>query len=239
MGPRKRTLGFRSRSTLEHLPCPSPNPLLERSCRNVEPHDERRPARLLRPEPVRSLDERAARLGHLERPHDAAAVVWVHGRSSDRIDRDERRVRAPRVAVVAALPGPPRLLVDRGRDLQVAERRAEVQAGTAGDDGDAPCLDDLVDRRVREVGVLGDGHVLVEISNGHEPGRGDGLIREDRKASVDLERIRRDDLRSQARREPLGDGGLPGCRRPEDREDVVVHRGHAPWGTPAHHPLRS
>ena len=99
--------------------------------------------------------------------------------------------------------------------------------------------DELVDRLVCERGVLADGHRLREVADRDEPRRLGRLVREDRQAAVDLERVGGDDLGAELGREGLRDRGLAGRRRAEDRDDLVRQSGHVPWGTPAHHPLRA
>ena len=89
-----------------------------------------------------------------------------------------------------------------------------------------------------EVRVFADRHRLREVADGYEAGRDGWLVREQRKPSVDLERVGGDDLRTEAIGERLCDRGLARGGRAEDRDDLV-QSGQVLWGTPAHHPLRA
>jgi hypothetical protein len=133
-------------------------------------------------------------------------------------------------AVVALLPALARPGRRRGWHAQVRERRAQVEAGAAGEDGRPAGREELVDGSVRELGVLGDGGLVQERPDRDEPCRPRRLRREHRHAAVDLHRVGRDDLAAEPVCDGFGDRGLPGCRRPEDGQDL---RGHAPaWRAP-------
>ena len=66
-----------------------------------------------------------------------------------------------------------------------------------------------------------------------------GLVREDGKAAVDLQRVGRDDFGAELVGDAARDGRLPGGGRAEDRDDFAPQSGHFTWGTPAHHPLQA
>ena len=144
-----------------------------------------------------------------------------------------------RIAVVLALGVSAVRGLHGRRNLEVDERCTQVQPGAPRDDGRAVRADELVDGFVCEQGELACGHGLREVTDSDEPGRLRRLVRENREAAIDLERICRDDLRAEAAREGMCHGGLAGCRRAEDRNDLDAQSGDFSWGTPAHHPLRA
>ena len=93
------------------------------------------------------------------------------------------------VALLPALTGPrPR----RRRELELGERRSEVEPRPADHDRRPPAGEDLVDRGVGQRRVLADGGLVVEGPDGDEPGR--RLIRQDRQALVRLHCISRYEL---------------------------------------------
>ena len=121
--------------------------------------------------------QRMPRLRELQRAHDAAAVVRVHGGGRRRIDGRQRGVRPGRPAlVVQALCGVADAVRRLGRERHVGERRAHVEAAPAAHDRDAAAVEDLVDRIVGEVRVLGDGALVARLPHGDEmvrrPARG-------------------------------------------------------------------
>ncbi len=63
---------------------------------------------------------------------------------------------------------------------------------------------------------LPDGHLLGGRADGDQSRGMRRLVRENREPAVDLERVDRDHLGLEARRDRLRDGALPGRRRPED-----------------------
>ena len=137
--------------------------LLQDAARDVEPEDDRRQARFGGPEPVSVRAQRRSELGELQCAHHATAVIRMKPRCGVRIALREDGVRAlgPE-PVVGALP-PRSLLLRRGRwKAQLCERGAKVEAGAAGDDRGPAVVDQLVDRCVRQAGVVGDGALVVQ-----------------------------------------------------------------------------
>src|SRR5262249_22475702 len=119
-------------SSFEHLPGSGIDPAVELLARDVQPHDERRMACVLSPEPV--APEGMPRLCQLESADHTTAVIRVNGGSRLRVELGEKSVR-----VLGAL-----LVVDRVPALactrcgcrgnrEVGKRCAEVQPGAADD----------------------------------------------------------------------------------------------------------
>ncbi len=129
---------------------------------------------LLLPQPV--AGERVAGLGELERAHDSAAVVRVHGRRGSGVALGEQRVGGLGTLVVEALAPLARAGRGCGRHVQATEGGAEVQTGAADDHGCATGRERCVDRRVGEHLVLGDRCLVVELPDRDERGR-DWLVR--------------------------------------------------------------
>ena len=86
---------------------------------------------------------------------------------------------ASTAASVACAPGRPTLVVQAlcgvadavrclGRERHVGERRPHVEAAPAAHDRDAAAVEDLVDRIVGEVRVLGDGALVARLPHGDE-----------------------------------------------------------------------
>ena len=114
-------------------------------------------SRLPCPEPVTRGPERRSRLDELERPHDPPPVVRVNGLGRGRIAAREQRVcpLAPSrsYSSLVALAG---AAGRRGRKLELRQRRAKIEPGSAGHDRHPAGGEDLVDRGVRERCVLPD-----------------------------------------------------------------------------------
>ena len=156
-----------------------------------------------------------------------------------RVELAKPLVRRVRILVVEAFETGASRGRSCRRDVQVDERRTEVQTRPACDDSAPPGRHEVVDLGLRKRCILAHGHRLGHVADGDETGAPGGLVRQDRQAAIHLKRVGGDDLGADAIGESLRDLGLAGSRRAEDRDDLVAHFGHAPWGTPAHHPLRS
>ena len=139
--------------------------------RDVEPDDHRRVARRVRPEPVGVGRERRPGLCELERTHDAAAVVRVHGGGRSRIELRQALVRRVRVLVVEPRPALARARLRRRRQLELRERGPQVEARPADDDRRLALGEDLVDRGVCQRRVGTDRRFLVERPDRDEPRR--------------------------------------------------------------------
>lgn len=108
-------------------------------------------SRVALPQPAPRRRKRAARLGELERPHHAPPIVWMHCGGRGRIPFRERGVRARGAGlVVDALPAFARSFGRRGRESQLRQGGAEVEAGPAGDDCRPAGGEDRVDCHVRQ-----------------------------------------------------------------------------------------
>ena len=195
---------------------------------DLQTQDRGGTACLRRPEAVLPHNERGARLGELERPDQALAVVRVHGGRRARIELLQPAVR--RVAIRVHLGRDPcaSLGCNCRRDVEVGERSAEVEPGPARHDCDSALGDERIDLAMRERRVRRDAHLLVKAADRDQTRRPRGLVGEDGEAAVDLHRVRRDHPRPETVGESLGDGGLPGCRRTEDGDDLGLrHRPNA------------
>ena len=200
---------------VEHRPRPFLDAPAELFHRDIETDHQRRVTRLVLPQPV--AGERVAGLGELERAHDPAAVVRVHGRGGSGVALGEERVGSLGTLVVEALPPLARAGLGRRRHVQAAQGSAEVQTGAADDHGCSPGRERSVDRRMGELLVLGDRCLVVELPDRDERRR--RLVGQDRQAAVELCRVGRDELGRDLARDRLGDGALAARRRPEEPED--------------------
>ena len=86
--------------------------------------------------------------------------------------------------------------------------------------GDPAGVDQLVDRCVRQAGVVGDGALVVQRPDAHETRRPVRLRREDRQTAIRLHRIGGQDLTAEAIGDRLCDGRLARGGRAEDRDDA-------------------
>ena len=124
-----------------------------------------------------ALHSRPAILGRLElagveqlqRAHDALAVVRVDPLGRPRRAARELGVQRRRPAPLE-LGGPvlARALGRRRSQIELGERRAQVQAGAADDDRAPPGGQQPIDLGVRELGVLADAERRVERQEGDE-----------------------------------------------------------------------
>src|SRR5262249_57247081 len=97
--------------------------------------------------PVGGGRKRRARRRELERAYDAPAVVRMYACCGRRVALGEERVRALRAQlVVDALPALALARSGRRRQLEVGERRAQIEPRAADDDRRPPGRHDLVDR---------------------------------------------------------------------------------------------
>ena len=105
---------------------------------NIEAEDQRRPARVGGPQPVGGRSQRRAELGELERPDDPPSVVGMQPCRRAGITLRQDAVRALRSEpVVELLPLCPLLRARRRRQLELRQRCAKIEAGTAGHHGGA------------------------------------------------------------------------------------------------------
>ena len=120
------------------------------------------------------------------------------------------------------------------REVELHERRAQVQAGATGDDRGAPHGEDVVDRPVGRSGVGPRGgcarerEVADEMVGDLTPLLDCGAVRSDLQAAVALERIGDDDFPVEGEGGVVREGALPGCRRTEQREDLRIRRRRRP-----------
>ena len=115
-------------------------------------------------------------LGELERSHDSAAVVRVHGRGGSGVALGEQRVGGFGTLVVEALPPLARAGRGRRRHVQATQGSAEVQTRAADDHGCSTGRERSVDRGMGERLVLGDRCLVVEPPDRDERA-GDWLVR--------------------------------------------------------------
>ena len=148
----------------------------------------------------------------------------MHRGRGSRVPLGQDGVRGARVLVDSPLDPRQRRLVNRGRKLEIGQGCAEVEPRAARHDRRSTRGDELVDLRVRERRELADGHLLVERADPDEPGVERRLVREDRQAAVDLQRVDGHHLGPEPRRRRLCDGALARGGRAEDRD----HLGKAP-----------
>ena len=114
----------------------------------------------------------------------------------------------------------------RRRELESGESGPEVEAGPPDHDRRLSGSQDLVDRVVRELLVLGNRTFVLELPDADEPRRLRRLVGQDRQATVRLHRIRRYELGRKSGRQLLSDGGLARSGRPEQRQHQIAP--HAP-----------
>src|SRR5207244_12672766 len=94
---------------------------------------------------------------------DPAGVVRMHACRGRRIPLGQQCMRAfGAQLVVDRLPALALPRCRRRWQLEIRQRRPEVEPRTADEDRSSPGGDDLVDRRVREPLVAADGDVLIE-----------------------------------------------------------------------------
>src|SRR5205823_14957096 len=140
--------------------------------REVEADDDRRVARIRAPEPVAGSPERSPRVRELERAHDATLIVRMDGGGRGGIALGEQLVGAfcadgfVEALPVLALPG-----ARRRWKLQRRKRSPQVEAGSTGHDRCPAGCQDLVDRLVRTLLVLGHGGFVSEVPDPDEPRR--------------------------------------------------------------------
>ena len=182
----------------------------------------------LAPEPVFTRTQARAGLGELERAHDAAPVVRMHGGGRRRVALGEQRVRAFGAELVVE---PLQPLARAGRRAAAAGRgRPERRAGRGRcrrrRPASGPRRGSRRSPRARAAGTR----------RPSRPRRGPriptsrvglGLVGQDRQPAIDLHRVRGDELGGDPAGELLGDGALAGRGRPEDREDVRRQRPRA------------
>ena len=105
---------------------------------------------MLAPEPVLTRPQARAGLGKLERTDDAPPVVRVHGLGGLGIALDEECVGALAAELVVEALQPLALAGRRrGRQLELRQGGAQVEARAADDDRRSPLCQSLVDRGVR------------------------------------------------------------------------------------------
>ena len=96
----------------------------------------------------------------------------MHARGGLGIERLQPPVRVhAAVLVVERLPAPTDVRLGRRRELQVGQRRAQIETGPADDDRSSTAREDVVDRLVREPLKLADGHVVLDVEDADEPRR--------------------------------------------------------------------
>ena len=140
--------------------------------RPVEREHGRRQAHLLAPEPVGVGAQARAAVRQLERPDDALAVVRVDRRCCPRIAERERprARRAPPSSYRCSLASADHR-IDARRESQVDEHGAQIKPAATDRIGGRP-RSQLVDRRVCQGRVLGDGATVVERPDADEAVRG-------------------------------------------------------------------
>src|SRR5579884_2511672 len=156
---------------LEHLARPPDDSLLELVLRHVEAHDDRRVPEARGPELRVVRAQRPPQLRELERADHALPVVRVD-RSRTRVALEQGPHRLRAVLVVEPRPALPSARGRRRRQLELAERRPEVQAGAADHDRCLPGRERPVDRLLCERCVLADGGLVLE-----RPDRDEGRSR--------------------------------------------------------------
>ena len=208
-----------------------------------DPGQERRAAKLVGPKALAGCVRRDPQAGELGQAGDALAVVLVNtGAKLLRqlfVEGIRAALRQIPFDLVTHLGG-------NGRaQLELGKSRAQVQARPAHDDRPPPLLEERIDLAVRELREAAGRELLGGIRDADEPvlepfallwGRRSA---QDIEAAVDLDRVAADrDRVLPALSQHLGeldrDPGLPGRRRPEDRDDV-----HAPSGQPTRLRMRS
>ena len=140
---------------VEHARRPLRDPPLELGLRHVQSDEESRLPPGATEQRVGERYERPSCLRELERPDDPAAVVRMHARRRHWVELGEPGVRSGRTVLVVE-PLPPLARTGRrcGRQLELGERGAKVEAGPAHDERRLSGLQDLVDCGVRERRVL-------------------------------------------------------------------------------------
>ena len=136
-----------------------------------------------------------------------------------RVDLGQPGVRRRRSGlVVQAGRALTRSRLGRGRQRQVGERGAEVEAGAADDDRRSAGGEDLVDRSVRQRRVLAHRRLVVELPDADEARRIRGLVREDREAPVRLHGVRRHEIGRNPLGNCLGNRGFATRAGPENAD---------------------
>ena len=210
----------------EHLPRPLRDAAIEVVPRHVQSDEERRESHHLTPELPLAWCQRRTRLGELQSTNDPTPVVWVDACRRVGVAFGEEIMHASGAElVIGALPALTRFGGRCRRQIEVDERRAQVEPRTAHDDRRHAVVECRVDRAMRQRGVLADGCLVVEAPDRDKLGRVRGLVREDRDASVDLHRVCGDQPCWNPLGKRLGDGGLARRGRAEDRDDPWLSHG--------------
>src|SRR6478735_23767 len=232
-GARRAGLGSRTglvRGTRgDHLVHPGVDPAGELLAVHGQAHEQSRATHAGRPKPLagaRRLDPGSLQLGHA---HDALAVVWVDRRREVRVELPPERL-GPTLGELALDLGA-NLRWNRRSQVQVRERRPQVQPGPANRDR-APSLgQQLVDLLVREGGELPGAELTGRVDEADEAVlqaialRGRGRAAERLEPPVDLNGVaRHGDRILTSGAQPLGDGDrdrrFPDSGRAKDRENV-------------------
>ena len=168
---------------------------VEHVLRHVEADDDGRMPRLPGPQPVPRRRERRAASASSSARTTRRRSFAMHGGRGGGIDLSEPRMGGLRPALVVErrppLPGARRR---RRRQVELGERRPEIET-RATNDHRRPA-----GRRISSIAawasgrVLPDRGLLLERPDPHQPGRVGRLVREDRQVSIDLHRVRRDEL---------------------------------------------
>ena len=126
-------------------------------------------AHLPAPEPSFARGKRRPRIRDLQRSHDAPAVVRVDPCRCVGIALRESLVGGLRTdGVILALPALAGTGRRRRRQVELDERSAQVQAGSADHDGRYSLRQRVVDRAMCELRVLADGRLVVQRPNTYE-----------------------------------------------------------------------
>src|SRR5205823_3964168 len=191
LGGQAPHLGFQAR--LPHPADAGGDPLVEFGPRQGEADLD---GRAVLGEGWHGRGERAPRyLDHLQGAHDPAPVAGQDRGRRGRVEAGQPGVQSGRADVgELLLEAGPDSLVCSGK-VQVIEGGADVEAGTAGQDGHPAAGDDLVDRGPGELGVFGHvrglGHRpdVEQVMRDAAPGGRGFLGRADVHALVELHRV--------------------------------------------------